>query len=119
MTSGNKYTIRKEPDIVYVERVLPDAAKQVGNFTSIELHKSTTGYKGNERIIVVGSYLDRWKRQVLNRCAFEYPVEVSVFTESRIEFRVLAVPDGAKFDFKACAYDNKTPTWQGFVWIPE
>ena len=119
MTSGNRYTIRKEPDVVYVERVLPEAAKQAGNFTSIELHKSTTGYKGNERIIIVGLYLDRWKRQIPNRCTFEYPVEVSVLTESRIEFRALAVPDSAKFDFKTCAYDNKTPTWQNFVWIPE
>jgi hypothetical protein len=120
MTSGNRYTIRNEPDVVYVERVLSDAEKQIGNFTSLELHRDTTGYKGSERIIAVGSYLDRWKtQQIFNRCTFDYPVEVSVYTQTRIEFRVSAPPNSSKLDFKTCAFDNKTRTWQSFVWIPE
>jgi S1-C subfamily serine protease len=122
MTSGNTYTVRKEPDVVYVERVLSDAQKQAGNFASIELHRGKDGdqtYTGHERMILVGSYLDRRSnRQVINRCTFDYAVEVSMFSQSRIEFRVLAPPDGSKLDFKKCVYD-KSSIWQPFVWIPE
>jgi hypothetical protein len=106
-----------------VERVLSDAEKQIGNFTSLELRKGKDGYNGNEHMVITGSYVDHdfkhWtQRQVVNRCSFDFPVEVSVFSESRIEFRVLFPRSGSKLDFNKCAYD-KTPVWQAFVWIPE
>jgi S1-C subfamily serine protease len=123
MTTGNRYKIRKEPGVVYVERVLSDAEKQVGNFANFELKKGKDRYSGNEHMVITGAYLDHdfkhWtQRQVINRCSFDFPVEVSVFSESRIELRVLFPRSGSKLDIKKCAYD-KTPDWQTFVWIPE
>lgn len=123
MTSGNRYKIRRDPDVVYVERVLSDAEKQLGNFTSLELREGPQGYSGNEHMVITGSYLDHdfkhWtQKQVVNRCSFDFPVEVSVFPESRIELRVLFPSSGSKMDIKKCVYD-KAPMWQQYVWIPE
>jgi S1-C subfamily serine protease len=52
MSSGNKYKIRKEPQVIYIERVDSDALRQAGAFASMELHKSKDGYSGKERIII-------------------------------------------------------------------
>lgn len=124
ITAASRFKIRKEPDVVYVERVLSEADKQVGYFASQEWRKSTSGYNGNVHVIMPGSYIGRKsyfdnKQQVFNRCMFDWTVEVSLFSQSRIELRVLAVPPSAKLDFKTCTFDTKALTWQNSVWIPE
>lgn len=121
--SGSRFLVRREPDVLYAERVLSDAEKRVGNFFSIELHKSSDQYKGQEHVILTSSYLDHdfkhWtQNQVVKHCSFSFPVEVEVFTQSRIEARILAPPSDSKLDIKRCTYD-KTTIWQNFVWIPE
>lgn len=117
MTSGNRFKIRKESDVAYVERILSDAEKQAGNFVGMELHKSQTGYIGKERVIQAGYTLDRLVNYAY-RCTLEYSVEVSSLTDSRIEGRILAASPGSKWNFKKCTLGNAT-SWQAFVWIPE
>ncbi|MGA3023686.1 MAG: trypsin-like peptidase domain-containing protein [Bryobacteraceae bacterium] len=106
ITTGMKFKIRTEPDVVYVEGVLSDAVRQNGTFTSVELHKASNGYSGKVRVVIAGG------------CRLEYPAEASVFSPSRIEIRFLLPPVGSKFNPKKCAYD-KAPAWRDAVWIPE
>ena len=61
MASGNTYQIRKEGDVLYVERLLSDEQKRAGLFVSMELHKVQAAYKGIEHVVQVGSYLDRFR----------------------------------------------------------
>ena len=117
MTSGSRFKIRKEGDVVYIERVLSDAEKKVGNFAAMELHKSKDGYSGKEHVVVAGYTLDRLVNYAY-RCTFDFPVEVSVLNESRIEGRISIPPDNAKMDRKKCTY-NMPQSWSPFVWIPE
>jgi hypothetical protein len=70
MTSGNRYKVRKDPDVVYVERILSDAEREIGDFTGMELHKGKQGYAGNEHFVVAGSSsivgpIDRWRTDAL------------------------------------------------------
>jgi hypothetical protein len=109
MESGSTFKIRKEDDVVYVERVLTEAEKQAGNFVSMELHKSKDGYSGVEHVILVGH----------NRCTFDHPVEISRFSESRIEARIASPPPGTMIDFKKCAFSKAFSSWHAVVWIPE
>jgi len=119
MVSGNLFKIRKETDVVYVERVLSDAQKRAGEFVSLELRSGKSGLTGKEHLILAGQFLDRWRnRQVLNHCTFDVPVEISEFSKSRIAGRALGPASGSRLDFKKCTYD-KDFAWQEFVWIPE
>lgn len=119
MSTGHRFKIRKDQDVVYLEGVLTDGEKQIGSFVSGEWHKEKDGYKGNEHVIAVGSYFDRWtSRQVTNRCTFDYTMEVSVFSPSRMELRLLGPPNGSRLDFKKCTWD-KAFVWKDSVWIPE
>jgi hypothetical protein len=122
MTSGNHFVVRRESEIVYVERVLSDAEKQAGVFYSVELHKSKGGFSGVEHTVVVGSYLnhdfEHWAQyRVTKRCSLEFPVEVSTLSSSRIEGRVFSPPSNAKLDVKKCTVNKSV--WQDFVWIPQ
>ena len=119
MTSGKRWRIRKESDIVYVEVILSDAEKQAGNFIGTELHRSKDGYSGNQRVITNGGYIDRWTNQwVAKSCTLEYAVEVPRLSETRIEGRLFGPPPGSKVDWRKCTVATK-PTWVSFVWIPE
>jgi hypothetical protein len=108
MTSGQRYKIRKEGDVLYVEPVLSDAERQNGYFVSLELRKLKDRYTGNEHEVVA------------QRCAFDYPVEFSVLTASRIEGQLKRPPMGTELLLNTCVWDPSvsyelTP----FVWIPE
>jgi S1-C subfamily serine protease len=123
MTSGSKFKIRTQSDIVYVERLLPEGVARAGVFSGYELRKSGSGYGGSAKIIGPCTYnADDWatlgRKTVTNRCTFENPVEFSLFSDSRIEGRINMPPDDAKFNCKKCTY-SKPPVWQRFVWIPE
>ena len=129
LVTGNTFTIRKEPDFVYIERVFPDAQMQRGNFASIELHRDSDSYNGKEHVIFVGSYLDSRKRQTVKRCTLDYDVVITALSGSRMEGRILEEPRGSYFEISECVYysvkDSKATrkvadrTWQNFVWIPE
>ncbi len=117
LRSGSRFTIRKEADVVYVEEVFSDAARQMGNFTTIELRKGKDGWSGKEHIIAVGSYRALLGNAV-NRCILDRGFLITILSESRIEGRGFGPPLGSKFDFKKCT-DDKPLNWQDFVWIPE
>ena len=117
MKSGNRFKIRNEGDVLYVERVLSDAQKQVGAFEAFELRKFNDRYTGMARQVLPVYYF-AGNRRVDHQCTFENPAEFSLLTASRIEGRVKNPPLDAKFDFKKCTYD-KPYEWTQFVWIPE
>ena len=126
MVSGNRFKIREQGEVVYVERLFTDEAAQVGFFAAWELRKTDSGYKGTERSVVPCSYTGsdwgslgtRPPEHVVNRCTFQFPVEFSTFSESRIEGRASVPPQNTKLNCKKCSYD-KPSTWQQFIWIPE
>jgi hypothetical protein len=117
MKSGSMFKIRKDGDVLYVERVLSDAQKQVGAFEAFELRKLDDRYTGMARMVLPVYYF-AGNRRVDHQCTFENPAEFSLLTASRIEGRVKNPPPDAKFDFKKCTYD-KPYEWTPFVWIPE
>ena len=116
--SGADWEIRKDHDTLYLERVLSDSALRDEHLTSLELHKGKKGYRGTERQVVGGAYTDRSGRDISFKCIFDWPAEVALLTESRLEIRVLSPPDNARIDFRKCTTD-KTRVWHTAVWIPE
>lgn len=119
LVTGSIFTIRRETDIVYAERVYSDAARQAGNFASIELRKDKDGYSGKEHVIAIGSYWNRLRaRWETNRCVLDFDMVVTNLSGTRIEGRMLNVPQDSKLDFKKCSFD-KPYAWQNFVWIPQ
>ena len=128
LVTGHVFTVRKGPDVVYAERVFSDAQRQMGNFSSIELHKDKDGYSGKQHLILVGSYFF-FCSQGVNRCTFDYDFVVTSLSPSRIEGRNFGPPPDSDFEIRECAYysvkggkatSKVAPrTWQNFVWIPE
>jgi S1-C subfamily serine protease len=119
MSSGNRFKIRNEGDVLYVEGVLSDAAKRDGDFYAWELRKFDDRYTGKEHsVIAVYNHFPNGNVQFDHKCAFEFPAEFSLLTASRIEGRLKYPPLGAKLNYKKCSYD-KPYEWSPFVWIPE
>jgi S1-C subfamily serine protease len=123
IVSGNRFKIRQQGDLVYIERVLPEEAVRVGAFSGWELRKGKNGYSGTERVVIPCSYnATDWNtlgpKQIVNRSTFEYQVEVSLVSATRIEGRLLAPPSDAHLNCKKRTFD-KSDSWQNFTWIPE
>jgi len=116
--TGAVWTIRKDHDGLYLERLLSHAALRDQHLTRLELHRGKKGYRGAERQVVGGAYTDPSGREVSYRCIFDWPAELAVLTESRVEIRVLSPPDNARIDFSKCAVE-KTRVWHTAVWTPE
>ncbi|HEU0139710.1 MAG TPA: trypsin-like peptidase domain-containing protein [Bryobacteraceae bacterium] len=117
LISGNVYNIRRQSDLIYVERLFPPEAVKVGFFSAWELRKKEQQYVGSIRSVVVCEY-QPWIETIVKRCPFEFRAEFSLFTDSRIEGRTLAPRNGAKLNCRKCEY-NKPPVWQSFTWIPQ
>jgi hypothetical protein len=119
LTSGTVRVLRVEGDHVYVETILSEQARQMGGFSLADLKKDGERYVGSIRYRLVGrlitwgglGYCD-------SKCVFERSIEILSFTPSRIEGRVMAPPDDAKFNCMKCRY-SKEDVWHPFVWIPE
>jgi hypothetical protein len=118
MTSGARFLIRKDADVVYIVRVVTDVEKKVGIFQGAELHKGEDKYTGMGHSVAVQYYLQYGEYQANGRCTFDIPWEVSLLSASRIEGRLFSRPTGSKVDFKKCTFDKKAE-WESFVWIPE
>ena len=116
--TGAEWEMRKDHDVLYLERLLSDTALREDHLTSLELHKGKKGYRGRERQVVGGAYTDGSGREVSYRCVFDWPAELAVLSESRVEIRVWSPPDNARIDFRKCAVE-KTRVWHTAVWIPE
>jgi hypothetical protein len=123
MVSAAKFHISRQGGFVYVEQLLPEDSVRAGAFRKWELKKDQDRYTGKNRQMRVCSYLARgWNtlagRDKLNRCPFEFQVEFTAFSDSRIEGRGTTPPPDAKLDCKKCEFD-KDVVWESFVWIPE
>jgi hypothetical protein len=121
LASGTTKVIRMDGDYLYVETVMPDAAKTRNDFFIAELKKTPSGYVGTIKSSATCSYPHAWygwNQPQYNRCSAESRIEIAVFTSTRIEGRAEGFSQGTKFDCKKCSW-NKPQEWQSFVWIPE
>ena len=123
MLSGNRFKLRKDNEIVYVEWVLTEQQRGSGRFTSMELHKDAQGYSGKEHVVIPQSYIDHdfkhWnEKQVVKHCSFDYKVLISTLSDTRIEGHIWIPPDDSKLNPKKCLFDKELVERE-FVWIPE
>ncbi len=121
LTSGTTKLIRLDGDRVYVETILSEEARKVGCSSIAELQKQGEVYAGVQRFRCFCSEIKRSvfsiPRQEAQWFTFEQKVELSLFSPTRIEGRILSEPDAAKLDCKKLKYD-KPAVWQPFSWIP-
>ncbi|MGH9628171.1 MAG: S1C family serine protease, partial [Bryobacteraceae bacterium] len=120
LSSGAVRRLRFEGDFIYGETVMNEEARKRG-FDSYELKRDQSGYKGVHRAGFTCTYDARiyWTDSTrYNQCKFEAQLEFNSVTPTRIEGRIFAPSEGAKFDCKKCSYAGKS-AWQPFVWIPE
>jgi S1-C subfamily serine protease len=122
LATGTKKVVRVDGDNVYVETILPDQQRQAGAFYLAELRKAGDRYVGNVR----GAFMCSWigftafvgKHEKVNRCDDNAPIEITVFTPTRIEGFTDAYPHNTKFDCGKCRWQGRRVR-NGFTWIPE
>ncbi len=113
--TGNRFRLRRQGDIIYAESVLPDDASQAGFHFGWELHRQGNTYNGKLTSVIACRY--DWNTKV-KQCQFEFPAELTSFTNTRIEGRTSMPPHDARLNCDKCTY-NKPPVWSPIVWIPE
>jgi hypothetical protein len=119
MTTGSRFKVRQQSDFLFVERILPEEATRSGVLVAAELHKTTNGYSGTETVIAPCSVWSIPRQQwEANRYTFQFAMEFSLFSGTRIEGRAEALPPGSHLDCEKGVYDKST-SWQAFTWIPE
>jgi hypothetical protein len=119
LASGTTKIVRRDGDRIYVETILPEAAKQAGCFTLADLKKQGDVYSGNVKHNCICQYYDKWRRvNKTNRVSEESPFEISTLSLNRIEGWSMAPPKDATYDCAKGSY-TKPLIHQPFVWIPE
>jgi len=121
LTSGTVRTLRIDGDYLYEETEKSAEAKQRGDFQVGELKKIGDRYVGTGRSAFTCSYtkgLGIYARVLTNRCVFDDPVEITLFTPTRIEGRAPEADPGTKFKCWECKYDPARSV-RPFTWIPE
>lgn len=122
LASGTTKLIRRDGDHIYVETVLPDAAKQAGCFNMADLQKDSEVYSGTNKYSCVCQYrkhtLTAGYQILTNRFTEEEPIEITRVSPTRIEGIGHASPENSKFDCEKGSH-SKPPVAQQFVWIPE
>ena len=121
LSSGNKFRLRFEADVIYAEMVLTDEGRTSQLFVNYELKRDKDGgYKGVVREGFTCTYppgfMGVTNRQ--NSCKFEDQIEFTPVTPNRIEGRSFGPPGGVKFDCGKCSY-SKPHVWAPFIWIPQ
>jgi len=111
MLSGTKRNLRFEGEYIYSEVVFSKEAIEVGVFALAQLKKEGGKYVGTQRNKMV------WPEEGRS-CTFEFKIELSQVSPSRIEGRFFGPPDASKLDWKKCAF-SLPYLWEQFVWIPE
>lgn len=118
LISGTIKLVRVEGEHLYVETVLPDVRKELGNFILADLKKTGDKYIGIGRSSLSCEYFDWVGQQRINTCASESPIEIKLITPRRIEGSIVEYPENDKFNCGKCSH-NKSPIKMDFVWIPE
>jgi hypothetical protein len=122
LASGTTKIVRVDSEHIYVETVIPDAEHQTGEFNVAELKKTGDKYVGRGRGATACSWIGfkafvGWQ-QKFNLCNFDYSIEITILSPTRIEGFAEAYPDDAKFDCGKCRW-NKPSVRRPFTWIPE
>jgi hypothetical protein len=109
------------------EEVLSDEQRKTF-FITYKLKKDHRTYKGVARSGVTCSYLAPWTtwNTGYNRCSFDWPVELTSVSPSRIEGRIFSRPNDTifsspndpTFNCRKCAYSKKAG-WNQIVWIAQ
>jgi len=123
LTTGTTKIIRRDGEHMYVETVLPDAAKQAGCFSLAELQKKGDAYSGADKESCVCQYqkrrgLSAFYDTITNRYANDWPMDITKVTPNRIEGVGTREPQDAKLNCEKRTY-SKPPVQVPFVWIPE
>jgi hypothetical protein len=123
LTTGTTKIIRLDGDHIYVETVLPDAAKQAGCFNMADLQKKGDTYPGTDKDSCVCQYQKRrgisaFFDTFTNRYANDWPIEITKLAPTRIEGVGTVEPQDATFNCEKRTY-SKPPVQVPFVWIPE
>jgi S1-C subfamily serine protease len=122
LLTGTTKTIRRDGDTIYVETLLPEAAKNEGCFSLAELQKKGDIFSGKGRYSCVCQYttgLGVYARTFTNRVSDETDEEIIKLGPTRIEGRSMVRPKGTKFDCKKGEYAKPPSEWENFTWIPE
>lgn len=122
LASGTTKIIRVDSEHIYVETLIPEERRQAGEFNVAELKKAGSKYVGSSR----GAFACSWigfklfvgQQQNFNLCKFDIPIEITLFSPTRIEGTIEDYPDDAKFDCGKCRA-NKQPVRKPFTWIPQ
>ena len=121
LQSGTTKLIRRDDDRIYVETVLPDAAKQNGCFSVADLRREGEDYSGIHResctCIIPISFSFKANANV-KRYSLEWQMAITSLSPTRIEGWIMAPPPQAKFSCTKGTY-SQPPIRQPFTWIPE
>ena len=87
LTSGTTKIIRRDGEHIYVERVLPEAARQAGCFSLADLQKKGDTHSGTAKESCVCQYQKRrglsiFYDTIINRYANEWPMEITKFNSN-------------------------------------
>lgn len=123
LSSGTTKIVRRDGEHIYVETIMPEAAKQAGCFNLAELQKKGETYSGNDKDSCVCQYQKRrgisaFFDTVTNRYSNEWPMEITKLTATRIEGVATGEPEDAQFNCEKRTYSKPT-VQRPFVWIPE
>jgi len=122
LTNGITATIRRDGDRIYAEVVLSDEDKKAGCFNLTELQKHGDIFSGVNRRGCVCQYtkgLGVYARKFSNRVNDQSAVEITSFSPTRIEGRIMARPADTKFDCQKGTFSKPPSEWRQFTWIPE
>lgn len=117
LASGTTKIVRFDGDHLYVETVLPEEERRLGNFSVSELSKVGGAYSGTTRNQFVCQYR-AWNGYQNNSCTLAGALRLRFSSPTRIEGEAESYPQNTKFDCRKCSYSKKSE-WQSFVWIPE
>jgi hypothetical protein len=124
LTSGTVKIIRTDADYLYSETESSDQARRQGDFQLAQLKKVGDRYIGTIKTTFTCSYtrgVGIYATARTNRCSFEEPVEINLFSPTRIEGRAPEAAADSKFKCWECKYDPPRSKWgmRPFTWIPE
>jgi hypothetical protein len=119
MYSGSTKIVRRSGDTIYTENIMPPKLKEIGLGAITEAKKDGNSYKGSVRVSVPCIYKEFWGGTKQKICYFEYPVELTMVTPTRIEGHSTQVKRNAELDCRSCTYDPPDREDVPFVWLPE
>lgn len=117
--TGAIYTLRFQGDYIYSEKEEPEDLRKLGLYLTGEVKKRGDKYAGTSHTNYVHWHTNpiTGEKIIDHRCNFEFPLEFTSVSSTRIEGRSMGAAQGAKLDMKKCKYSPST-MWQDFVLIP-